>query len=232
MRPRWTAVNKDETVSVMDRPTVRAKPIEPRQRRALRTRAALLEAVEVMVATEGHDAVTTTRIATETGVAVGTIYRYFLDRDALLLAAYEATVARIVAQCLAAIETLPLDLPATDAARILLSHYLEAADSIPAHTGLLAAMRSIRPIEADQQADAQTGITGNLLAPFLVRYVPGSENLEPVRLRFLTVLVSTMVDLYLVTSDGTGRARLRDEIEAHVELMVKRIGQSNSSKSA
>lgn len=212
----------------MDRPAVRSKPVEPRQHRALRTRTALLDAVEAVVAAEGHGAVTTTRIAAETGVAVGTIYRYFVDREALLLAAYEATVVRIVAQCLAMLETLPSDVAATDAARTLLSHYLEAAESIPAHTGLLAAMRSIRPIEVDQQGDDQTGITGNLLVPFLARYAPGSESLEPVRLRFLSVLVSTMVDLYLVTNDGAARARLREEIEAHVGLMVERIGQEGA----
>lgn len=209
----------------MDRTTDRSKPVEPRQRRALKTRTALLEAVETVVAAEGHGAVTTTRIAAETGVSVGTIYRYFADREALLLAAYEAAVSRIVARCLAALDTLPPDIAAADAARILLSHYLEAADSIPAHTGLLAAMRSIRPIETDQQADGQTGITGNLLVPFLARYVPGSESLEPVRLHFLTVLVSTMVDLYLVTDDAVARASLREEIEAHVALMVERIGR-------
>ena len=209
----------------MDRAAARSKPVEPRQRRALKTRTALLEAVEAVVAANGHDAVTTTRIAAETGVSVGTIYRYFVDREALLLAAYEATVSRIVARCLAALDTLPPDLAAAEAAHILLSHYLEAADSIPAHTGLLAAMRSIRPIEADQQVDGQTGITGDLLVPFLARYVPGSESLEPVRLHFLTVLVSTMVDLYLVTDDAAARARLREEIEAHVALMVERIGR-------
>jgi AcrR family transcriptional regulator len=225
MRPHWTAVNKDENVSLMDNPTTRSKPVEPRQRRALRTRTALLEAVESVVVSDGHGAVTTTRIAAETSVAVGTIYRYFADRDALLLAAYEATVARIVARCLATLDTLPADLPAVHAARTLLSHYLEAADSIPSHSGLLAAMRSIRPIEADQQTDAHTGITGNLLVPFLARYAPGSQSLEPARLRFLSVMVSTMVDLYLVTSDGDARARLREEIEAHVALMVERIGR-------
>jgi AcrR family transcriptional regulator len=209
----------------MDHPTTRSKPVEPRQRRALKTRTALLEAVEGVVASDRHDAVTTTRIAAETGVAVGTIYRYFVDREALLLAAYEATVARIVAQCLATLDALPSDLKAVDAARALLSRYLEVADSIPAHAGLLAAMRSIRPIEADQQTDVHTGITGDLLVPFLARYATDWESLEPVRLRFLSVMVSTMVDLYLVTSDGDARARLREEIEAHVALMVERVGR-------
>ena len=213
----------------MERPPL-SKPVEPRQDRALKTRAALLAAVEAIVAVDGHEAVTTTRVAAETGTAVGTIYRYFIDREALLLAAYEATVKRIVAQCASKLEALPADLTAAEAARTLLSHYLEAAESIPAHTGLLAAMRSIRPIEADQQGGGQTGITGDLLLPFLARYVPSQQSVEPVQLRFLSVLVGTMVDLYLVTSDSAARAHLREEIEAHIALMVDRMVSHASAR--
>jgi AcrR family transcriptional regulator len=84
----------------MDQP--RQKVIAPRQPRAVETRQRLLNAVESLVVAEGPAAVTTTRIAAHTSVAVGTIYRYFADREALLLAAYDATVERIVAQCAAA----------------------------------------------------------------------------------------------------------------------------------
>ncbi|MCB2076512.1 MAG: TetR/AcrR family transcriptional regulator, partial [Novosphingobium sp.] len=115
-------------------------PEPPRQKRSLRTRAALLSAVEDLVAAEGSDAVTTTRIAAETGVAVGTIYRYFADREALLLAAYDETVGRVVAECNKALATLPEETLAPDAARSLLRCYLEAAEAIPAHAGLLRAM--------------------------------------------------------------------------------------------
>ena len=80
-------------------PSTAATMIAPRQTRAKKTRDALLGAVERIVAAEGAEAVTTTRIAVETGVAVGTIYRYFDGREALLLSAYDATVARIVASC-------------------------------------------------------------------------------------------------------------------------------------
>src|SRR5690349_6080051 len=125
MRPVWTAVNKHETVSVMSQ-TNRLPQVEPRQKRAMRTREALLEAVERLVAAEGPAAVTTTRLAAETGISVGTIYRYFADREALLLAAYDATVARIVAVCAEVLDGLPLDVPAVEAARMLLVRYLEA----------------------------------------------------------------------------------------------------------
>jgi AcrR family transcriptional regulator len=222
MRPVWTAVNKYETVSVMSQ-TNRSPQVEPRQKRALRTRDALLEAVERLVAAEGHAAVTTTRLAVETGVAVGTIYRYFADRDALLLAAYDSTVLRIVTACADQLEALPYDMPAAEAAQVLLARYLEAAEAVPAHIGLLLAMRAIRPIEADQQGENQAGIMGNLILPFLARFAPDTAAIEPAQLSFISVLIGTMVDLYLVTRGRSARAAIMAEMAAHVALIVERL---------
>jgi AcrR family transcriptional regulator len=203
--------------------TGRTIQVVPRQPRALRTRGALLAAVEQLVAMEGHAAVTTTRLAADTGVSVGTIYRYFADREALLLAAYDATVARIVETCATALDRLPANIPATEAATALLSGYLDAAKAIPAHAGLLAAMRAIRPIEADQQGENQAGIMGELILPFLGRYLPSAETADPVRLQFASALIGTMVDLYLVTEETSARQRIRAEIEAHLALIVERL---------
>lgn len=203
--------------------TNRLPQVEPRQKRALRTREALLEAVERLVAAEGPDAVTTTRLAAETGASVGTIYRYFADREALLLAAYDATVARIVAVCAAELDGLPPDVPAVEAARMLLARYLEAAEAVPAHAGLLSAMRAIRPIEADQLGTNQPGIMGNLILPFLARFAPDAAALDPARLTFISVLIGTMVDLYLITADRSARATILLEMEAHLALIVDRL---------
>jgi AcrR family transcriptional regulator len=193
----------------------------PRQKRALETRAALLAAVESLVAAEGYDAVTTTRVAAETGVAVGTIYRYFADRDALLLAAYDDTVGRIVARCRDVLEVLPADAPPAEAARVLLDRYLEAADTIPAHTGLLQAMRTIRPVAADQEAN-QDRVTREIFAPFLTRFAPGADA-SPAALHLMSVMTGTLVDLYLITRGEAERDWLRGEIEAHVAFMVGRL---------
>lgn len=198
-----------------------ADAIVPRQGRALRTRDRLLSAVEDLVAAEGAEAVTTTRLASATGVSVGTIYRYFDDRDALLLAAYDATVTRIVAACSAALADLDPGLAVADAARELLRLYLDTADAIPAHSGLLAAMRAIRPVAADQGGNNEVTIVGDLLRPFLQKFAGGAA-MDPTRLHFLNVLLGTLVDLYLVTTDTKERTRLRGEIEAHMLLALDR----------
>lgn len=198
-----------------------AEAIVPRQGRALRTRDRLLSAVEELVAAEGAEAVTTTRLASATGVSVGTIYRYFDDRDALLLAAYDATVTRIVAACGAALADLDPGLAVTEAARKLLRLYLDIADAIPAHSGLLAAMRAIRPVAADQGGNNEVTIVGDLLRPFLQKFAGGTA-MDPARLHFMNVLMGTLVDLYLVTNDPAERLRLRGEIEAHMLLALDR----------
>ncbi|HHZ08375.1 MAG TPA: TetR/AcrR family transcriptional regulator [Rhizobiales bacterium] len=198
-----------------------ARPV-PVQGRALRTRAALLAAVETLVASEGAGAVTTTRVADAAGVSVGTLYRYFADRDDLLLAAYDATVERIVAACAKELEILPDAIAVEEAARRLLAVYLDAAEAIPSHAGLLKAMRAIRPVEADQ-SDERSGVVAEILAPFLARFASPGTAADPVRLSLLNVLMGTLVDLYLVTRTPEDRAKLRREIEAHMLLAVARL---------
>lgn len=203
-----------------------ARPL-PVQPRALRTRAALLAAVEALVATEGAAAVTTTRVAEAAGVSVGTLYRYFADRDDLVLAAYDGTVERIVTACAEELANLPADVAVDDAARRLLGIYLAAAEAIPSHSGLLKAMRAVRPVEADQ-GNAYSGVVDEILAPFLARFGKPGAAPDPLRLNLLNVLMSTLIDLYLVTRSAEERAVLRDEIEAHMLLAVARLDIANA----
>lgn len=203
-----------------------SRTVAPRQLRAVATRAALLAAVERIVAEAGPDALTTTRLAEESRVAVGTIYRYFSGREELLLAAYDATVLRIVAACREAMGAMPRDLPAAEAARRLLRSYLAAAEAIPAHSGLLRAMRAIRPIETDQSGSTAVDIANDLITPALERFLPGGGAIETERLHLMNVVVGTMVDFYLVTQDAKAKERIAAEIDAHVGLMIERLGSA------
>lgn len=73
-------------------------PTEPRkQPRQARSRAlveAILDATERVLAQEGAEPATTTRIAEVAGVSVGSLYQYFPSRDALLAAVIERRVER------------------------------------------------------------------------------------------------------------------------------------------
>lgn len=62
-----------------------ATPRPPRQQRAVFTVAAIIEAARELLLRHGADAVTTRQVAARAGVAVGTLYQYFPDRDAILM---------------------------------------------------------------------------------------------------------------------------------------------------
>lgn len=220
MRLVTNEVNEHEAISVMIRATP-SSPIIPQQPRAIATRARVLEIVETIVARDGADHVTTTRVAAEAGTAVGTIYRYFEDRNAMLLDAYDAIVLRLVSCCQAALDELPASMPIAQAASELLNIYLEASEKLPAHAALLAEMRRIRPFENGHPRES-TELAETVISPFLQRFAPGSEN-SAIRLRIIGTILVTMVDLYLVTSDPLERATVRTELEAHLQLMLCRL---------
>ena len=68
----------------MAAPSARPSLRVPVQARALRTRAALLEAAERELSERGHAATTAQSIAARAGVATGSFYQYFADKDAAL----------------------------------------------------------------------------------------------------------------------------------------------------
>lgn len=58
---------------------------QPTQKRAEFTVATIVDAARDILTKQGVDAVTTRRVAERAGVAVGTLYQYFPNRDAILL---------------------------------------------------------------------------------------------------------------------------------------------------
>lgn len=61
----------------------------PRQRRAQVTVEAILRATAQVLAEEGYAAASTNRVAQVAGVSVGSLYQYFPNKDALILAVAE-----------------------------------------------------------------------------------------------------------------------------------------------
>jgi len=74
---------------------LRNAPQQPRSQAKIEL---AVDAADRLLARGGANAVTTTRVAAEAGIAVGTIYRYFPDKEAL----FDALAAR----CLARFESL------------------------------------------------------------------------------------------------------------------------------
>jgi AcrR family transcriptional regulator len=90
---------------------LRNVPIQARSRERLRR---VLDAADHILATEGPDAFTTTRIAAAAEVPVGSVYRYFPDKQAIVEAlalSYWSDFEDLVAGVAEAAEESPLENP-------------------------------------------------------------------------------------------------------------------------
>ncbi len=68
---------------------------KPRQRRAIATVEAIVEASARILIKDGYDALTTNRIAKVAGVSVGTLYQYFDDKEAVVQQLADQQVERM-----------------------------------------------------------------------------------------------------------------------------------------
>lgn len=83
----------------------------PRQHRSRSIVESILEAAQQLLTEAGPDALTTNRIAERAGVSIGSLYRYFPDKSAVVEAVVEIAAAREAADLAEAeweIETVPL----------------------------------------------------------------------------------------------------------------------------
>lgn len=69
----------------------------PQQARSKARLARVLEAAERVLVAQGAEALTTTRVAAEAGVSVGSLYQYLPDREAIIDALAAGYVARLEA---------------------------------------------------------------------------------------------------------------------------------------
>jgi AcrR family transcriptional regulator len=126
----------------------------PRRTRsdALRNRARLLEVAAQAFAEEGLDTAPAA-IAQRAGVGVGTLYRHFPTREALVDAAYRHQLARVCET----VGELVTRYPAAEATRRWVAHFLDYA---AAKSGMSAALDAVVAAGADPFADSLTLLTG------------------------------------------------------------------------
>ncbi len=85
-------------------PSARRVPTQVRSRRRV---AQVLDAAETLVVRDGVDALTTTEIARVARVPVASLYQYFADKDAVLLALAERDMTEMDAEVARALAALP-----------------------------------------------------------------------------------------------------------------------------
>jgi len=145
----------------------RARPARPAARRELRNqmrrtvratvRLAILDAAEELIARHGLHAAALVQIARRAGVAVGTLYNYFTDRDALIRGLFEARRATFRPRLLAAIKT-GAELPFEPRLRGFVREVLAAFESHRSFIKLAIENEHLKPSGSTTPQDLLAGV--------------------------------------------------------------------------
>jgi AcrR family transcriptional regulator len=128
---------------------------------------AILDAAEKVAAARGLEATSTAAIAETAGVAVGTLYNYFPDREALLAALFASRREALHPRMVAADEASAA-LPFDDRLRSYLTHVMAAFEDYRAFCRIaIAAEGSIRPGGPPSTLVAITATFTALLRPIV-----------------------------------------------------------------
>jgi AcrR family transcriptional regulator len=185
----------------------------PQQARARETIAAIVEATAQILERDGREGLNTNRIAERAGVSIGSLYQYFADKDAILLALARRELGKGQAAVLAALAQAPSLDPAQrarlvirtlaaafDTRRRLRRHLLEALYAQGRHDELN------RPVAAIAQAMA---LQAGRLTP------RADQGAGPVRIFVLTRAIAGVIRAAaLEDSPFLGSALLEDELVA------------------
>ncbi len=79
----------------------------PKQARSQASIARILGATQAILLRDGPSALTTPAIAAESGISVGVLYRYFPNKEAIVLALYEQRLAQIRAFMADSLDKIP-----------------------------------------------------------------------------------------------------------------------------
>jgi AcrR family transcriptional regulator len=145
----------------------RARPARPAARQELRNqmrrtvratvRLAILDAAEELIARHGVHAAALVQIARRAGVAVGTLYNYFTDRDALIRGLFEARRATFRPRLLAAIKT-GAELPFEPRLRGFVREVLAAFESHRSFIKLAIENEHLKPSGSTTPQDLLAGV--------------------------------------------------------------------------
>lgn len=200
----------------------------PRQRRSQETLESLLNATVRVLDEHGLDAATIPRIASAAGVAPASVYRRFVDKDALIRAALLSMLhnSRGEALVVPADETLP------DTARRLMRLMFQQYRQ---HPRLLRALSRVLDTDRDRQfvAEARAIVAGNLellVEPLLghralIRHADPRMALRFALLQALTSIEAIALEPYSLwhTAMAATDEELAEQLaEAFVAYLVRR----------
>ena len=202
-----------------------AKPPGKRERRAVATRAALLESARARIEQDGLASLRARDVASDAGVAIGTIYKYFKDFDELVLHINSQTLERMSAALGAAVEGV--DDPRGRLVRLARA-YLAVAEREP---NLWAALFTHRmaagaPVPEWHLRDHEA-LFALIAAPVAALAPTLDEGERAVRTRTVFAAVHGVVALALEDRFiGVPRGALEDEVEAVARGLVATLEET------
>lgn len=147
----------------MSAQTTKVPRKRPRQKRSQQTVAAILEATARILVDDGFDKLNTNRVAEVAGVSIGSLYQYFPNKQALVLALAEEHIGREIARL--AGMTLELQkLPLIEATRKCIHAIFEAfAVDAELHRAIVTDVVHVgEPLVRALQAQAEAVVRGAL----------------------------------------------------------------------
>jgi AcrR family transcriptional regulator len=164
------------------------------------------EATMRVIARKGMAAATMQEIAEEAGVAKGTIYLYFRDRDELVEKTFESAMQKVAAEVDAALD---LDMPAADKVRAIMAAHLRFFGQNREFFRLYLSLRmpegpAARHRKKKQECQPQYRARAEKLANALERDMDRGEirRMDPYRLALFIMEGSAAVILERLTEDN------------------------------
>lgn len=189
---------------------------KPKQARSLQRYEHILDTAEALILENGYDAMTTNAIAERADVSIGSLYQYFPNKDAILLALSERYVEqrRALSANMAdehAIKTLPLP----ELVEFLIEPIIAFYEQHPALTYIYLGT-DISPdmaaayAELDRESVAFIGMVIDLRAP----HVPGD------RREWIAVSIKAMIKALLALLMNAPDRNYRVNVSAEVKRML------------
>jgi AcrR family transcriptional regulator len=135
------------------RELMRAKPL---QSRSVSTVEAILEAATAVLLKDGVTGFNTNAVAAAAGVNIGTLYHYFQNKEAILIALYEQREAERSAFVLKMIDEMPGSRPPREVIRVMIERLLRQRRAYPAWSMLRHACLGNPKLRAIDETSTET----------------------------------------------------------------------------
>ncbi len=204
----------------LDVPRLRRVPRQARSRERL---ARMLDAAEALLVAEGPGALTTTRVAEEAGVSIGSLYQYLPDKEAIV----EALAGRYLAEFEGLMEALAEEASAaperwTDPVGRLVDAFAQRYRERPGYRALWFG-REMTPGLRAADRDNKTALAAGLLGVLRELGLPGGPALGTAARAGVLVADALLQEAF--RSDGQGEPELIEEAKRILRLYLQDVAR-------